>query len=239
LVLELVRWPRWLRTGSDFERLLSCRETLDTDSGSPACIAPELTSIGESPLQQPAVDLRGKNLMANVSNETLTTIFIIATAVAVIIQAAILLALFIVVRTSVKKIHSEVEAIRTTAQPILDHTKDFVRGVTPKLDMVADDMVEMARGLRKQSMEFQASASDILERLHRQTGRMDTMVSGALDTVDRASTVVNDAVSVPLKHLSGWAAFAKAAVESFRSNGPKQPPNSQSTHSAADKDLFV
>jgi uncharacterized protein YoxC len=178
--------------------------------------------------------------MANVNNnETLTLIFVGATAIAVLLQAGILLALFIVVHRSVKAIRSEVEVLRTSAQPILDHTKDFVRGVTPKLDSMATDLAETARGLRTQSMEFQSSASDLLERLHRQTGRVDTMVTGALDTVDRASTAVNDAVSVPLKHLSGVAAFAKAAIESFRSNSPREPQNSHPTHSAADKDLFV
>lgn len=169
--------------------------------------------------------------------ETLTTIFIIATAVAVSMQALILLGLFITVRRSVKAIHAEVEQLRTIAVPILHHTKDFVTRVTPKLDAVAGDLVEMSRGLRAQTMEFQETTTEILERVHRQTGRMDTMFTSTLDKVDKASTVMNDAVTVPLKHLSGITAFAKAALESLRSTDPK--PRTQPTHSAADKDLFV
>jgi hypothetical protein len=182
--------------------------------------------------------LRGKNLTANVNNETVTLIFVIAIAIAVLLQAGILLALFIVVRRSVKKIHSEVELLRANAAPILDHTKDFVKNVTPKLDAVATDLVEIARGLRAQSMEFQSSASEILERVNRQTGRVDTMFTDALDKVDRAGSAVTDAVNVPLKQLSGLAAFAKAAIASFRSNIPKQP-RSQPTHAAGDNDHFV
>lgn len=175
--------------------------------------------------------------MANVNNQTLTLIFVGATAIAVLLQAGILLALFITVRKTVKAIHAEVEVLRTSALPVLDHTKEFVRGVTPKIDSVATDLAEMARALRVQTMEFQASASDILGRVHRQTGRMDTMMTGALDTVDRASTAVNDAVNIPLKHLSGIAAFARAALDSFRSNGPKN--RVQPSRPAGDKDLFV
>jgi hypothetical protein len=174
---------------------------------------------------------------ANVTNETLTTIFIIATALAVSMQALILLGLFITVRRSVKAIHSEVEQLRTAATPILLHTRDFVTRVTPKLDAVAGDLVEMSRGLRAQTMEFQETTTEILERVHRQTGRMDTMFTSTLDKVDKASTVMNDAVTVPLKHLSGITAFAKAALESLRSTDPK--PRTHPTHSAADKDLFV
>src|ERR1700740_553499 len=154
----------------------------------------------------PAAALCGKK--ANVSNnETLTLIFVGATAIAVLLQAMILLALFITVHKSVKAIHSEVELLRSAATPILNHTKDFVTRVTPKLDAVASDMVEMSRGLRAQTLEFQAPHSEILGRAHRQTGRMDTMFTSTLDTVDKASTAVNDAVSVPLKHLSGITAF--------------------------------
>jgi uncharacterized protein YoxC len=172
-----------------------------------------------------------------VTNETLTTIFIIVTAVAVSLQALILLGLFIAVRKTVKAIRSDVEQLRTAATPILHHTKDFVTRVTPKLDAVAGDLVEMSRGLRAQSMEFQETATEILERVHRQTGRVDTMFTSTLDKVDKASTVVNDAVTVPLKHLTGITAFAKAALESLRSTSPKT--RTQPTHSAADKDLFV
>jgi methyl-accepting chemotaxis protein len=177
----------------------------------------------------------GWSLMANVNSDILTEIFVGATAFAVLLQAAILLALFIVVQRSVKKIHSQVEQLRTTAMPILDQTKEIVKNVSPKIDSVTTDLTEMVRGLRAQTAEVQASASDILERVHRQTGRVDTMFSDALDKVDRAGTVVNDAVSVPLKHLSGVAAFAKAAVESFRNNSPKE--RTRPTRPAGDKDF--
>jgi uncharacterized protein YoxC len=175
--------------------------------------------------------------MANVNSDILTEIFVGATAFAVLLQAGILLALFIFVRQSVKKIHSQVELLRTTATPILDQTKEIVKNVSPKIDSVTTDVAEIVRGLRTQTAEFQASASDIMQRVHRQTGRVDTMFSDALDKVDRAGTAVNDAVSVPLKHLSGVAAFAKAALESFRNNSPKE--RNGPTRPAGDKDLFV
>lgn len=169
--------------------------------------------------------------------ETITLIFVGATTVAVVLQAGILLAMFIAIRVSVKKIQGEIEVLRVSALPLLDHSRDLVKAVSPKIQSAASDLSEVARGLRAQTMEFQASAGEILERVHRQTGRVDTMVTGALDTVDRASTAVNDAVSVPLKQLSGIAAFAKAAVEAFRSNGPTD--RTQPTRPAGDKDLFV
>ncbi len=175
--------------------------------------------------------------MANMHNDTLTLVFVAATAIAVLLQAGILLALFIVVRSSTKKLQSEVEVFRTAVLPLVDHSKVLMKDLSPKIQSVSTDLAEITRGLRAQTMEFQSSASEILERVHRQTGRVDTMVTGALNKVDHAGAVVNGAVSGPLKQLSGLAAFAKAAVDTFRTNGQKSRP--QPSHSAGDKDLFV
>jgi hypothetical protein len=172
-----------------------------------------------------------------VNKETITLIFVGATTVAVVLQAGVLLAMFIAIRASVKKIQGEIEVLRASALPLIDHSKELVKNISPKIHEATIDLAEVARGLRTQTMEFQASASEILDRVHRQTGRVDTMVTGALDTVDRASTVVNDAVSAPLKQLSGIAAFIRAAVDAFRSNGPRS--RNQPTRPVGDKDLFV
>lgn len=153
--------------------------------------------------------------------QILFVIFVAFTAVAVILQAAILLGLFLTVRKTMKMVESEVAQLRATAAPLLNHTKDFVAGLTPKLDSVATDLTAVSRSLRAQMVEFQASTSEILERVHRQTGRVDSMFSGALDRVDHAGSVVGDAVHVPLRQLAGIAAFAKAAISSLRAGNSR------------------
>ena len=65
------------------------------------------------------------------------------------------------------------------------------------------------------------------------------MFSGVLDTVDRAGAIVTDLVNVPLRQLSGVAAFAKAAIGTLRSGAPQREPGPRATHSPADKDMFV
>ncbi len=86
---------------------------------------------------------------------------------------------------------------------------------------------------------MQVSAADVLERVSRQSNRVDTMLTNVLDTVDRAAAVVADVISVPLRQLAGVAAFARAAFSSFRSDAPRPQSEPQPTHSPADKDLFV
>ena len=59
---------------------------------------------------------------------------------------------------------------------------------------------------------------EILERIDKQSSRIDTMFSSTLDTVDKASSFVTHTVGKPVRQLSGLLAGVKAAVESLRTN---------------------
>lgn len=175
--------------------------------------------------------------MSNVNNEVLLIVFVALTGAAVLMQACVLLALYISVRKTSKLVEEQMSEVRSTVLPVVNDARDFLARVGPKLDSVATDLAEVSRSLRTQGIELQSSASEILERVRRQSSRLDSMFSDVLDTVDRAGAVVTEVVHVPLRQLSGIAAFAKAAIRTLRSgNGPRQ---GQQTHSAADKDLFV
>lgn len=173
--------------------------------------------------------------MLNENTETLLTIFVALTGVAVLFQAAILLAIFIALRKSVKSVHEKVEDLRATVLPVLNDTREFMGRVGPKIDSVATDMAELMHGLRTQGEELQYSATEILERVRRQTSRMDAMLTGVLNTIDRAGGFVTEAVSVPLRQMSAIAASAKAIFGALRN----RTPVAAQTHSAADKDMFV
>jgi len=175
--------------------------------------------------------------MSNVNNEVLLIVFVALTGAAVLMQACVLLALYISVRKTAKLVEEQMSEVRSTVLPAVSDARNFIARVGPKLDSVATDLAEVSRTLRIQGVELQISASEVLERVRRQSSRLDAMFSDVLDTVDRAGTVVTEVVNMPLRQLSGIAAFAKAAISSLRSgNGARQ---GQPTHSAADKDLFV
>ena len=96
-------------------------------------------------------------------------------------------------------------------------------------------MSEIAHGLRVQTDEMQTSVSELIEKVRVQTSRLDAMFTGVLDAVDRAGGFVAEAVSRPVRQLSGLVASIKAVLESLRATGehPRQ------THSADDRDMFV
>ena len=176
--------------------------------------------------------------MTNVNSETLLLVFVCLTGAAVLLQAFVLLAIFFVVKKAATSVQEEMTELRTTITPVLNDTKDFLSRVGPKMDAVATDLAELAHGLRVQGEQFQHSAADMMERVNRQTSRVDSMFTEVLNTIDHASGIISSAVNVPLKRLSAVAAFARAALNSLRSPQPAQN-QAHPTHSPADKDLFV
>ncbi len=171
----------------------------------------------------------------SIHTDTLLLIFVAATGVAVLLQAVVLLAIYLAMRKTTAMLQEQLDELRASVMPVVTGTQRLLTSVGPHIESVVEDMAEMAKSLRAQNASFQSSATEILARIERQAGRVDAMFTTVLDTVDRASSVVVDTINTPLRQLSGIAAFAKAALGAFRS----VPSVPRPTHSAADKDMFV
>lgn len=173
--------------------------------------------------------------MTNLDNQTIQLIFIAITALAVLMQAVILLAIFVSVRKTAKSVTEQVEELRNSVMPIIDTTRDLMNRVAPKVEATAADLAEIAHGLRAQTAQMEFAANEIVDRVRRQTGRLDKMFTGGLDGVDRAGAFVADAVSKPVRQISGLLASLKAIVESLRNSSSAH----RETHAPSDKDMFV
>jgi hypothetical protein len=177
--------------------------------------------------------------VTNVNDETLLLIFVACTGAAVLMQALVLLAMLITARKALKLAEEQIAELRTTVLPVVKDTKELLSNLGPKIEVIATDFAALTHGLRKHGIKLEESATDILERVNRQSTRMDMMLTNVLDTVDRAGAVVADVISVPLRQLAGVAAFARAAFGTLRNAPPRTQSEPQPTHSPADKDLFV
>jgi hypothetical protein len=179
--------------------------------------------------------------MANLNNETLwLMIFVACTGAAVLLQAIVLLAMLFTARKALKVVQDQMESLRTDVYPLIKDTKELLVRVGPKIELVATDVAVLVSKVREQTAKVEVSTGEILDRVYRQTSRVDSMLTRTLDTVDRAGAVVAEVISVPLRQLAGFAAFARAAVGAFRTAPPRSATEEpRPTHSPADKDLFV
>ena len=169
-----------------------------------------------------------------------------------LLQTILLLAIAVAVRKTANSIREETENLRTSIMPVIYDTRDllastqaslanaqefltiaqgFYARVAPKIEAATTDLVQITQGLRQQTAEMQTSATEILERVRRQSNRLDEMFTNLLNTVDRAGGFVVQSVSKPVQQVSSVLRSVKAIIESLRkplaSRRPTLPPAGQ------------
>ncbi len=179
--------------------------------------------------------------MPSLDIQTAQIIVLALVAFAVLLQVILVIAIFAGMGKLTKVVKEEIEDLHSSFMPIVYNTRDLLANVTPKIESTVEDLADLTRGLRVQSKEVESVGAEVLERLRRQSGRLDTMISGLLDTVDRTGAAVADAVNRPVRQISGLLASAKAVVESLRETAA--PPASHTPPRASrppgDQNLFV
>jgi uncharacterized protein YoxC len=168
--------------------------------------------------------------MPNFDNQTIELACIAVTALALLFQAIVLLAINFALRKAVRSLREEIDDLRSSLTPLIDNTKELVdksrvlvdqtrqviTRLTPKAETATSDLARVARGVRNQTEAVEFAFKDILERTRRQTDRLDGMTTEALDAVDQAGKYLAETVSKPARQLAGMLAAAKAIVESLR-----------------------
>jgi methyl-accepting chemotaxis protein len=192
--------------------------------------------------------------MPNLNSETLLIVFVAFTGLAVLMQACVLLGIFLAVRKAVQSGKEQVDGIQTKLIPVLEISKDFMEsanglfattkklidGLDPKLRVAAAEMADMSQELHEQTIRLRATADEIAEKMRRQADHVDQIATSTLNGVERLGALVNQAVDLPMRQVSGVIAAAKAVIETLRAPAPPRPRRAPQPHPATEeKDLFV
>lgn len=173
--------------------------------------------------------------MPKVDSQTIQLIIIAVAALAVVMQAIVLIAILLSLKKATRSIQAEVKELRSSVTPLLFNLRDFLTNVAPKIEATTYDVAEIVHGSKTKIAMLEITVSDILARLHRQTSRVDGMVSSMLDSVERVGDYVSVAVAKPVRQISALLASGKAIFEALSAPAPQAHPAAHS----ADEDNAV
>jgi methyl-accepting chemotaxis protein len=131
------------------------------------------------------------------------TIFIAITSAAVVIQAGILVAMFLALRKTSSKVEGLAEDIRTKILPTTQIVHDMLVEFRPKLETTASNVADASSLLRSQIERLDATISDVMDRTRLQIIRADDMVTKTMDRVEEATETVHRTVVSPIRKLAG------------------------------------
>lgn len=173
----------------------------------------------------------------NLDNQTIELALIALVALAMLIQAIVLLAAFVALRKAARAIDEKIEDITSSVMPLVDKTRELLTTLTPKLQQTTEDVSALAHSLRVQTGDVRFAANEVIARVRAQTTRIDALLTSVLDAVDRAGGFMTDTIAKPMRQLSAILASVKATVESLRN--PEHGSGVQPDDPAGGSDLFV
>lgn len=168
-------------------------------------------------------------------NETLITIFIVIAAIAIVVQMAVLIALY----ASVRKSSARMEAVATQLEehgvPALRATRAFLEENGPRMKALVEDAAATAALLRSQVERVDGTVTELVDRTRLQAIRVDELVSRTLDRVETTTELVQHTVISPVRRAAGLIEALKAGAQAFigRSRGRSRSPATE------DEEMFI
>jgi outer membrane murein-binding lipoprotein Lpp len=140
-------------------------------------------------------------------------IFVGVTTAAVVIQAGILVGLFVAVRKSTSRMEALAIEVKEKVLPTADTAQSIMKDLRPKIDTIATNVSETSTVVRGQLERIDATVSDVVDRTRLQVIRADELLNRTMDRIEETSEVVHRTVVSPVRQLSGLIQGLTAGVE--------------------------
>jgi hypothetical protein len=147
--------------------------------------------------------------------ENLVPLFIMVTAIALVIQAAILVALFIAVRQTSGRVEALASEVKTKALPTIETAQAMLVELRPRVTEIVANVEHSARIARAQIERVDATVSDAVDRTRLQVIRADELINRTLDRVEETSDMVHRTVVSPIRQMQGLVQGLSAGLEFF------------------------
>jgi hypothetical protein len=150
--------------------------------------------------------------------------FVALTAVAILLQAGILAAMFFAMRKTSSKVESLAEEVKTKILPTAELAHSMMLEMRPKIENVVDNVSVSTTMLRTQMERIDATLTDIVDRTRLQVIRADEFVNSTMDKLEETREAVQRTVVSPVRHLTGILHGVGAGFEAFFSRRRGRSP---------------
>ena len=148
-------------------------------------------------------------------DDNLLRIFIAVTTFAVVVQAGILVGLYLAVRKSTAKMEALATQVTSKTLPMIETVQNMLVELRPKIDVMTVNLSESSTLVRNQLGRIDATLTDALDRTRLQVIRADELLNRTMDKVEETSEVVHKTVISPLRQVNGLMTAISTGVEVF------------------------
>jgi hypothetical protein len=165
-----------------------------------------------------------------------TEAFIIIATIAIVIQMAILLAMFVQLRTAIENFTRLANDLHARIDPILLRVNRILEDSEDRIASVMGDAAEITRIARGQAQKVDRVFTEAVERLRVQVIRADQILTGALEVVEDAGSRVRKTVWGPIHQASALLKGLKVGLDFIRGQQRRRQEPDSATQ---DEELFI
>ena len=168
------------------------------------------------------------------------TVFIAVTSAAVVLQALILLGMFLAMRKSSERMEAIATEVKGKALPAIEQAQSILTELRPKLQVIAENLEESTTAVRDQVQRMDATVTDVVDRARLQIIRADELLSRTLDRVEQTSELVQKTVVSPVRQISGLMQGITAGLEFlFGGRGRRNGDSRETRRPVPQDEMFI
>jgi hypothetical protein len=170
--------------------------------------------------------------------ESWMPLFVIVTALAVVLQAVILIALFVQMRRTAAIVERTVSDLNTKITPLIARVQVVVEDISPRISGIVADAAEITRLARSEAQKADRILSEALERLRMQLIHVDHILTGAMEAVEDAGSRMRQSVWAPVVKATAVLRGVQAGIDFFRNNR-RRDNGVESSGEQQDEGMFI
>jgi methyl-accepting chemotaxis protein len=168
-------------------------------------------------------------------HEGVLTVFVIVTSLAVVIQAAILFAMFQALRQLRQAVIRIDTRIKENFHPFLRSITSVADAVREPVRVLLSNLADISGLLRQRSEAADAVAGELLDRFRAQALHADELLTTTLEKAQAAVDTVERGVLAPVRELSALLAGVRRGLEFFL--GRRRPRTGE--RARQEEELFI
>ena len=142
--------------------------------------------------------------------------FVVVTALAVVLQAIILIMLFVQMRRTAAQVERTVNDLNGKLTPLISRVQFVVEDIAPRISGIVADAAEVTRMARSEAQKVDRILSEALERLRMQLIHVDHILTGAMEAVEEAGSRMRQTVWAPVAKATAVIRGVQAGIEFMR-----------------------
>jgi methyl-accepting chemotaxis protein len=137
-------------------------------------------------------------------NETLLLIFVACTAIAIVIQAFILFALYQAAKRGAERMES-VERIagrlEQQATPVLATAQAILDDAQPRIGQITSNLTETTVTIRNSAAQIAQATNEIVEKARAQAGHIEQLINETASKVEHTTDYIQNTVVAPVRRV--------------------------------------